>query len=249
VARDPGQVEEEVVKYFEALFQGRHVGGEGAAPVDSGSPFRPDFVRLGDFLKDVPVLEADESTLLDLPINMLEMQAALETASVGRSLGLDGLTYEFYKAVFGWVGPPTVDALNTMLEEGQLAPSLCQGVIRLLPKVRGVPMASQLRPITLLNTDYKLLTKVYMARLLQVLPKFLAKGQLCLVRGKNIMQGAILLWSTAEFDLLIIDTVCRQFEMVSGAILNRSHKAAILGLGTGLAGRPGHCLGLVPRSP
>ncbi len=110
-------------------------------------------------------------------------------------------------------------------------------------------MASQLRPITLLNTDYKLHTKVYMARLLQVLPKVLAKGQLCLVRGKNIMQGAILLWSTAQFDLLIIDTVCRQFEVLSGAILNRSHKAAILGLGTGLAGRPGHCLGLVPRSP
>ncbi len=55
MARDPGQVEEEVVKYFEALFQGRHVGGDVAAPVDSGSPFRPDFVRLGDFLRDVPM--------------------------------------------------------------------------------------------------------------------------------------------------------------------------------------------------
>ncbi len=38
-----------------------------------------------------------------------------------------------------------------------------------------------------------------MARLLQVLPSILRKGQLCSVQGKNIMQGAISLWSTEEF--------------------------------------------------
>jgi hypothetical protein len=29
-------------------------------------------------------------------------------------------------------------------------------------------------------------------------------------------------------DLLIIDAVCRQFEAISGAILNRSHKTTVL---------------------
>ncbi len=62
-----------------------------------------------------------------------------------------------------------------------------------------MPLASQLRPITLLNTDYKLLTKVYVARLMQVLPTTLHTSQLCSVRGRNIIQGAISLWSTAEF--------------------------------------------------
>jgi hypothetical protein len=32
-------------------------------------------------------------------------------------------------------------------------------------------------------------------------------------------------------DLLIMDTICRQFDVISGAILDRSHKMAILGLG------------------
>jgi hypothetical protein len=36
--------------------------------------------------------------------------------------------------------------------------------------------------------------------------------------------------------LLIIDTICRQFEAVSGAILNKSHKKAKLDVG-GWAGR------------
>jgi hypothetical protein len=37
------------------------------------------------------------------------------------------------------------------------------------------------------------------ARLLQVLSSILRKGQLCSVQGKNIMQGAISLWSTEEY--------------------------------------------------
>ncbi len=41
-----------------------------------------------------------------------------------------------------------------------------------------------------------------------------------------------------EKDLLFVDFLCRQFEAVSGAILNRSHKTAILGLG-GLGGWDG----------
>ncbi len=50
-----------------------------------------------------------------------------------------------------------------------------------------------------------------------------------------------------EKDLLFVDFICRQFEAVFGAILNRSHKTAILGLGAGLVGRSGPLLGLVPK--
>jgi hypothetical protein len=50
-----------------------------------------------------------------------------------------------------------------------------------------------------LNTDYKLLTKVSVARLMKDLPTILHKSQLCSVRDRNIMQGAISLWSTAKF--------------------------------------------------
>ncbi len=60
-----------------------------------------------------------------------------------------------------------VDTLNTMVEEVQLTPSLHQRAIRLIPKVKGG--ASQLRPITLVNNDYKLLMKGCVNRLLQVL--------------------------------------------------------------------------------
>jgi hypothetical protein len=59
-----------------------------------------------------------------------------------------------------------------------VGPSLCQDVELLLRKVMGVPMASQLRPTTLLNTDHKLLPKAFVNNLLGVLPSVLRKDQL-----------------------------------------------------------------------
>ena len=60
-------------------------------------------------------------------------------------------------------------------------------------------MASQLRPITLLNTDYKLLTKMFVARLLPLLPSVLQATQLCSIRGRSIHDGPASILSAAEF--------------------------------------------------
>jgi hypothetical protein len=100
VVRDPTLIEAEVVRYFEALFQGRHRAGEGdLAPVDSGLPFQPDFRRLGDFLQGLPSLSEDDRASVDLSINVPDLERAVEDASLGRSPGLDGLSYKFYKRV------------------------------------------------------------------------------------------------------------------------------------------------------
>jgi hypothetical protein len=59
-------------------------------------------------------------------------------------------------------------------------------------------LASQLRPITLLNCDYKLLTKMLVARFLRVLPDILVTTQLCSVKGRSIFDGAAAILSAAE---------------------------------------------------
>ncbi len=193
---EPVEVKAEVVSYFETLFQGRHREGVGAR---GQWTLAPPFSPTSRGWETLPVLSASDRDLLDLPVNVPDLERVVAAANKGQSPGLVGLSYEFYRAVFGWVGPAMADGLNSMLEQGHLPPSLCQGTVRLIPKVKGVPAAGQLRPITLLNTDYKILTKVYVARLMQVLPSILQKGQLCSVSGRNIMQGAVALWFTVEF--------------------------------------------------
>ena len=62
----------------------------------------------------------------------------------------------------------------------------------------GVSGAHQLRPITLLSCDYKLLTKVMVRRLINVLPTVLTTSQLCSVKGRSIYNGITAILSVME---------------------------------------------------
>ncbi len=189
---DPGEVEKEVVSYFEALFQGRHAATVSATePVDSGCPFKPNYKHLPSFLSDLSQLQPGQCEDMERPVTAEELAQAARGAAAGRSPGLDGLTYEFYTRVIHLVGDSMAAALNTMLANGEMTESLRLGAVRLLPKVAGVPAASQLRPITLLSTDYKLLTKVFCNRLLPLLPTIISPSQLCAVPGRSIFDGCI----------------------------------------------------------
>ena len=48
-----------------------------------------------------------------------------------------------------------LQVLQCILDRGALTGSMKAGVTRLLPKVPGVPAVDELRPITLLTSDYK----------------------------------------------------------------------------------------------
>jgi hypothetical protein len=197
VSTDPAEIEAEVLTYFGCLFQGRHTATAARPePYDSGQPFQPNFDRLDNFLAGLPTLNRFQSELLDLPINLPELEQA--AAAAGKAPGLDGLPYEFYRRVMPLIGPALVDALNTMLEQQLLTPSLRRGAVRLLPKVAGPPTAAQLRPITLLSCDYKLLTKVYVQRLIPLLPSILTTSQLCSVPGRSIFDGCTAILSAVE---------------------------------------------------
>jgi hypothetical protein len=166
ILTSPASVEAEVTDYFSALFQGRHVASPDG-PVDSGHTFQPNEALFPAFLDGLPSLSAKEREALEQSQTLGELQKEVEGAAPQKSPGLDALSYELYKATFTEVGPPLLDAFNAMLAEGILTASLRQGAVRLLPKVAGVPMVSQLRPITLLGTDHKLLTKILVARVFQ----------------------------------------------------------------------------------
>jgi hypothetical protein len=194
---DAAGVEAEVLGFYSAIFQGRHAAATDASdPVDSGTPFSPDPSTFPRFLDGLPRLSPAQRDGLETPFSMPELAAAVQEAAPDKSPGLDGLSYEFYRTTLPLVGPPLLTALNAMLAEGLLTPSLRRGVVRLLPKVTAIPTTTQLRPITLLAVDYKLLTKMLVARLL---PDVHKASQLCSVRGRSIFDGAAAILSVSEY--------------------------------------------------
>ena len=82
-----------------------------------------------------------------------------------------------------------LQVLQCQLNRTRIIESNKEGVTRLAPKVNGVPSVDELRPITLLNCDYKILSKWMVRKMKPVLPHVIKSGQLCTVGKKNILFG------------------------------------------------------------
>ena len=110
-------------------------------------------------------------------------------SSNNKSPGLDRISYEFYKATFNIIKHELLEVFQCQLDRNEIIESNKKGVTRLIPKVMGVPKVDQLRPITLLNCDYKLIAKWFVLRMKPTLPYVIKSGQLCSVGDKKILFG------------------------------------------------------------
>ena len=189
---EPEQVEAAVRGFFLPLFSGFH----GPNGQDTGHPFVQDRDRLQEFLQPLPEVSDASCQVLERPISFAELAAVVKDLPNNRAPGEDGLPYEFYVRAFPHIGRALLEVFVKILERKELSVSQRRGVTRLIPKVTGVPKVTQLRPITLLQCDYKILTKILVGRLLPVLPEVISSGQLCSVQGRNILHGASALMSS-----------------------------------------------------
>ncbi len=72
--------------------------------MDSGLSFVPDEAVFYQFLPGLPSLSASQRDMLEAPFTLEELSEAVKQAANGLSPGLDGLPYEFYKAMLPFVG-------------------------------------------------------------------------------------------------------------------------------------------------
>ena len=121
-----------------------------------------------------------------------ECYQALKHMDNGKSPGSDGFTCEFYKFFWDYIKQNVVESINYGFEKPQL--SICQrrGIITLVPKKdKPTNRLCNLRPISLLNKDYKIATKA--KRLEAVLPLVINADQTGYIKGRYIGENARLI--------------------------------------------------------
>ncbi|KAI6032277.1 hypothetical protein BKA83DRAFT_4477908 [Pisolithus microcarpus] len=103
-----------------------------------------------------------------------EVQQALKDSKNGKSPGPDGLSYEFYKT---WDKDPEIKiseiltiVYNDIEEHGLFEQKFTKENMTLLYKKKDKQKIENYRPITLLNTDYKIMTKALANKLGKVAP-------------------------------------------------------------------------------
>ena len=126
---------------------------------------------------------------MEINLTIDELELVVHSCATNKAPGLDGLSYEFYKCTWDIIKDTLLQVLQCQLDRGKIVQSNTVGATRLIPKVEGVPSVEELRPITLLNSDYKILAKILVGRMRPVMPKVIKSGQLCSVGNRNILFG------------------------------------------------------------
>ena len=132
-------------------------------------------------------LSDDNVSTCEGKITNEECKKALNEMGIGKSPGSDGFASEFYKRFWDEVSDDVVQSINNAFDKGEL--SICQkrGIITLLPlKDKPTDVLNNLRPVTLLNVDYKIATKVIANRLAKVLPDIISPNQTGYVKNRYI---------------------------------------------------------------
>ena len=144
-------------------------------------------------------MDNNDSNIMSKNVEMEELDTILKHCKNNKSPGLDGLPYEFFKAVWSTIGSDFLKIIQCQLDRIAIVDSNKVGATRLLPKVIGTPQVDELRPITLLNTDYKILAKLLVNRMKPVLPQVITSSQLCSVANRNILFGINNILSSIHF--------------------------------------------------
>jgi exonuclease III len=137
-------------------------------------------------------LDAEEADELLRPITQEEIRKTLMSCTRKKSPGPDGLSYEFYIKNFDAIKDDLVKLYNSFFENpSTISSPFLDGIITLIPKSPKIETISDLRPISLLNTDYKLFTKILAARIQKVLPEIIGKGQTACLADASCIENLI----------------------------------------------------------
>ena len=133
-------------------------------------------------------------------LSLQELSDAVKTLNLGKSPGSDGFSVEFYLFFWDILGPLLLRVPNQCFRDGNLCDSMKGSVTRLVYKKRGdIKNLRNWRPISLLNVDYKIISKVLTLRLSKVLESIVNPDQTCSVPGRSILSNVTLLRDIIDF--------------------------------------------------
>ncbi|KAK3563432.1 hypothetical protein QTP86_028164 [Hemibagrus guttatus] len=155
------------------------------------------------FLVGLPKLSERAARELDRGLSLEELHEALQRMENGRASGIDGLPGEFYKAFWAVIGQDVLDVLRDSILRGELPFSCRRAVLTLLPKKGDLTHLKNWRPVSLLCTDYKLLSKALASRLTKVMERLIHQDQTYCVPDRSIFDNVYLIRDILDVSRLL----------------------------------------------
>ena len=190
---DPKQIEKELENFYNNMYTSKK---------DLNSDPKSENECFESFVEGIkiPQLNTEERDSLEHDFTYKELKEAVSSFSDNKTPGEDGFTKEFYESFYGLIWRDLLNSYEAAFQNGSLSISQRRGIITLIPKADGnLKELSNWRPISLLNIDYKILTKALAKRIEKYLPKLINSHQTGFVKGRYIGQNIRLLSDIMEY--------------------------------------------------
>ena len=214
-------------------------GTSRAAPTDDEAKATVLAPLRGDPRRQIGVAAA--TALGDKAITPKEVADALKKTKGSNSPGPDGLPYDLYKKYKDLFSPVLAGIFSAVGRLGVTPTGFLDGVISTLFKKGDRTLPCNYRPITLLNTDYRLLAKVLAARLGRVLKGVVSSEQTAFLAGRNIGENIMLLKllprlfkSRGQVGVIAFCDFAKAYDTIDRDFLYRAMEC--MGLGEGFIG-------------
>ena len=127
---------------------------------------------------DLPNIDKEQNSRITAPISSEEINDAIGSFKSNKSPGSDGFPAEWYKMFREELVPFMVTSFNWTLKEHTMPPSWDEAIISVIPKPgRDKEVCGSYRPISILNVDYKIYTKIIARRLANIADEMLEEDQ------------------------------------------------------------------------
>ncbi|KAG7584349.1 Ribonuclease H-like superfamily [Arabidopsis suecica] len=155
---------------------------------------------------------------LTAPATECEVRAALFMMHPDKAPGPDGMTALFFQKAWITIKSDLLTLVNSFLHEGLFDKRLNTTNICLIPKTERLTRMTELRPISLCNVGYKVISKILCQRLKKILLNLISETQSAFVEGR-----------------LISDNILIAQEMFHGLRTNQSCKGKFMAIKTDMS--------------
>nr|KYP63874.1 Retrovirus-related Pol polyprotein LINE-1 [Cajanus cajan]KYP63887.1 Retrovirus-related Pol polyprotein LINE-1 [Cajanus cajan] len=144
------------------------------------------------FSKSFPELTSGDIHILEAPLSDHEIFAALKHMGSLKAPGPDGFQAIFYQTQWSTVGESLCQLIRDIQVEPSKVATLNHTLITLIPKVDNVSSLKQMRPISLCNVAYKVLTKALASRLHGMMAGLVGPNQCSFVPNRHTNDNIII---------------------------------------------------------
>ena len=183
ISTDQKEILTQTEKYYKSLYAKRE----------------PRSSRYNFFDETIPKLNQAEQTQCEGLITEAECIKAIKDMKNQKSPGSDGITVEFYKLFWNDIKHYYINSINHSFQIGSLTELQKQSIITLIPKQnKDITCLDNWRPISLLNVDYKIATKVIANRIKSIIKTIVDNSQTGFIKGRYIGENIRLLFELID---------------------------------------------------